>query len=377
MSEIIRWTGGQPFLTQLLSNLLSNKLKEETDSTLSAKIGELVKSEILPDWRIQIAAPHLQSIENRLLTGTPELSDRKLYAINLYSRVLANSGGCQFNEASTAKRDLLISGLVAKFDKIIDIANPIYKQVFNENWLQETKQLLIQKRSYMPSHKICNRDVFILVDQSGSMTRKDSETGGMVRWDFIKELLEGHIFRILRTKVGEEKICDDIILTFFSPNRPCEVNKYITDPEQIQSVFDENYPDSNTFITPTLEKVINQWFDGRGDKEGFIIIYTDGQFDDRNQFLKLIERTCKRLKNQDELKIVIIGLGSEVDEKFYIQLDNNVSQFTDSLGQNCNIVIFDVVNKMENIIDVLNRQLANPEAGLAPWTKEKYPELFA
>lgn len=230
----------------------------------------------------------------------------------------------------------------------------------------------------MPSPKIYNRDVFILIDQSGSMVRRDAEFNNQIRWKGIQEVIEGHVYRILdETGLDEEKICDEIVLTFFSPNRPCERTIYIQDASQIPAVFDEARPDAGTFITPTLEQVLNQWFAKRSqNKKGFVIIYTDGQFDDRDKFMNLIETTCRKLENQDDLKIVIIGFGSEINLKFYLQLDMNANGFKDSKGLDCNIVVFDLLNKMPSIIEVLDRQLENPQAGLPMWVKTEHPELF-
>lgn len=377
LSEIRSRTGGQPFLTNFLCNLVVRNKSPMVDWKIATQMGELVSSEIMAvDGRMPVIQSHLSSIENRLIGGDIKKIDRKIAALNLYSKLLADEGKFAYNDRSPVQRDLLISGLAAKNGKLIEAANPIYRQIFNQTWVAQTKQRVIERRNEMPSPKICNRDVYILIDQSGSMVRKDEETGGKVRWEFLTELLESHIYSILKTKVNGEPICEDIILTFFSVNKVCEVNKYITDAGQIASVFEENMPNGNTFIVPTLEKTINTWFDKREDRGGFIIIYTDGQFDDRDKFETLIKQTCGRLESQEDLKIIIIGLGSEVDEKFYIKLDKNVSKFKDNGGKDCNLVVFDVVNQMENIIELLDRQLVDPEAGLAPWAKEKYPELF-
>lgn len=230
----------------------------------------------------------------------------------------------------------------------------------------------------MPSKKLFNRDVFMLIDQSGSMVRREPDFNNNIRWKVIPEVIEGHVYRILNeTGIDGEKICHEIALTFFSPNRPCEKTIYIEDAAQVPSIFDENQPDSSTFITPTLEQVINQWFANREPhKGGLIIIYTDGQFDDRDKFVNLIEATCARLKSQDELKIIIVGFGSEINPKFYLELDKNTRGFKDGKGLICNIVVFDLLSKMANIIELLNRQIENPEGGLPMWAKEVYPELF-
>lgn len=230
----------------------------------------------------------------------------------------------------------------------------------------------------MPSRKIFNRDVFILVDQSGSMVRRDPELNNNIRWKALPEVIEGHVYRILNeTSLDGQKICEEIALTFFSPNRPCEKTIYIQDTSQVPSIFEENQPDASTFITPTLEQVINQWFANREIHKGaFVIIYTDGQFDDRDKFVNLIEATCRKLRNQDEIKIVIVGFGSEINPKFYLQLDQNVRGFKDAKGLDCNIVVFDLLNQMPNIIELLDRHLDNPETGLPMWAKDRYPDLF-
>jgi len=376
LSEIISRTGGQPFLTNFLCDLVVKSPNPMVELEIADRVGQLVRREIIPEGRRPVVQSHLSSIENRFVGGDLKKIDRKIAALNLYSKLLADGVKIEYSDRSLVQRDLLIWGLVAKGGKLIEVANPIYRQIFNQTWVAETKQRVIERRNSMPSPKICNRDVYILIDQSGSMVRKDEETGGKVRWEFLTELLESHIYSILKTKVNGEPICEDIILTFFSVNKVCEVNKYITDAGQVVSVFEENMPNGNTFIVPTLEKTINTWFDKREGRAGFIIIYTDGQFDDRDKFMNSIKQTCGRLETEDDLKIIIIGLGRELDEKFYIKLDQNVSNFKDNGGKECNIVVFDVVNQMENIIELLDRQLVDPHAGLAPWAKEKYPELF-
>ncbi|MBC6478463.1 MAG: hypothetical protein GDA56_12460 [Hormoscilla sp. GM7CHS1pb] len=148
----------------------------------------------------------------------------------------------------------------------------------------------------------------------------------------------------------------------------------ITDPLQVESVFIENRPDSSTFIIPTLVQVIDHWFANRTRNKGwFIIIYTDGDFDDLDRFVQLVESTCSKLSNQDHLKIVIIGIGSDFDPRFYIKLDVNINRFLDRNGRDCNIVAFDSLTRMDSIIELLDR---HPEAGLPRWAREEYPELF-
>ncbi|MBE9129927.1 MULTISPECIES: VWA domain-containing protein [unclassified Coleofasciculus] len=274
---------------------------------------------------------------------------------------------------------ILVSKLLAEFKAKPKFTQPRQQKFPEKKRVRPQTPITRPLDSRMPSKKLFHRDVFILIDQSGSMVRRDAELNNTIRWKALPEVIEGHVYRLLNeTSIDGDKICSEIVLTFFSPNRPCDKTIYIEDTSQVPSIFDENQPDSSTFITPTLEQVINQWFSTREDQRGgFIIIYTDGQFDDRDKFLNLIQTTCTRLKSQDELKIVIVGFGSEINPKFYLELDKNVRGFTDAKGLSCNIVVFDLLNQMPNIIELLNRQLENPDAGLPLWAKERYPELFA
>ncbi len=167
-------------------------------------------------------------------------------------------------------------------------------------------------------------------------------------------------------------------ITFFSPNRPSSVIRPIQDDSQVQDLFEENQPDSNTFITPTFQQVVEQWLSIRAPGGGFVIIYTDGALDDRDAFVNYVEATCRKLNSQDDLKIVIIGFGSDVDRdpSFYLKLDANARAFLDKNSKTCNIVVFDLLHKMPGIIQLLDTQLENPEAGLPEWGRQFCPELY-
>lgn len=382
LNEILYWTGGQPFLTQALCHLVGKRFKidEANDLEINGQIGELVKTEILQDQRIDIFDSHFQKINNWFIRGDPDRIDRELYALNLYNSILSDRESCEFSDRSLAQRDLLISGLVAKFDNILEVANPIYRQVFTEKWVEETKQAIKQQRCNMPSPKLYNRDVFMLIDKSTSMDDKDPETGGLTRWEFLaKELVSGHVNKILKqTSPNGEKICEEVYLTFFSINRPSKTIIPVTNSAQVETAFKEvGGPEGQTFIVPTLSQILDQWYGIRKGRGGFVIIYTDGTLSDRAKFEELIKRTCTKLESQDELKIVILGVGSEIDPLYYVELDFNMKKFETSTGMPCNIVVFDLINELEEgIIEVLNRQLEFPEKGLPVWVKERYPDWY-
>ena len=51
----------------------------------------------------------------------------KIYALNLYEKILSNSPDWEISDRPLGQKYLLRSGLVAKYDNIIKVANPIYR----------------------------------------------------------------------------------------------------------------------------------------------------------------------------------------------------------------------------------------------------------
>ncbi|MBP0017891.1 MAG: AAA-like domain-containing protein [Cyanobacteria bacterium SBLK] len=376
LQEIMNWTRGQSFLTILLCYKLYRKSRKGDKREPKEQIKNLVIQERF--FRDVPLVLHFKQVADFLIRGDPDELDRKHYTLNLYARILQGQS-IQKDENSRSQTDLLVSGLVGQSEKYLQIANPIYQQIFTQQWVEQTQNQLKQRRSKMPSSKIYNRDVYMLIDQSGSMVKRDDVFNKKRRWEAIPEVIESHVYNILNHQgMNGEKICDEITITLFSPNRPATVSRIIQDDSQVADIFEENQPDSNTFITPTMAQVLDRWFGTRNNQGGFVIVYTDGSLDDPDQFVNLVETTCRKLNSQDELKVIIVGFGSDInrDPKFYLRLDANTSSFLDQNAKPCNIVVFDLLNKMSGIIDLLNRQLENPQAGLAEWGREFCPELY-
>ena len=231
----------------------------------------------------------------------------------------------------------------------------------------------------MPNKKIYNRKVYILIDQSTSMGERDPLFNNELRWKALTEVIEGHVYNILNFEgINGEKICNEITVTFFNEKKIPKATHKIQDDSEVAILFEENQPHSDTFLAPTLERIVGNWFATRKpDEGGFIIIYTDGVLHDSDGFKNCVKETCSKLNSQDELKVVIIGLGSDVDRnpKFYLELDAHVL-FTDRNSAQCDIIVFDMLHKMSGIIELLDRQLVNPEAGLPVWGKEFCPDLY-
>ncbi|MEO1401407.1 MAG: AAA-like domain-containing protein [Cyanobacteria bacterium J06635_1] len=137
LREILAWTGGQPFLTQKLCQLVVTH-----GSASGPSVEAIVKAHILTNWESQDEPEHLRTIRDRFYAH-PERTNRLL---GLYQQILAQ-GGIKSNE-SPEHRELRLTGLILKRQNQLQVFNPIYSSVFNANWVA---QALANIRPYAQS----------------------------------------------------------------------------------------------------------------------------------------------------------------------------------------------------------------------------------
>lgn len=143
LREIIYWSGGQPFLTQKLCQLIVRTALETSNrkivlppETASYWVEQFVRSHIIQHWESQDEPEHLRTIRDRLLFN----EHRAGRLLGLYQQVLLwEQTDTQTSSLSTddsrEQTELLLSGLVEKHNGILKIKNPIYQSVFNAQWV--------------------------------------------------------------------------------------------------------------------------------------------------------------------------------------------------------------------------------------------------
>ncbi|MDJ0581765.1 AAA-like domain-containing protein [Crocosphaera sp.] len=123
MRHILEWTGGQPFLTQRLCSLVVKANNPTPD------ISQIVQQMIIDNWEAQDEQEHLRTIKERILSN----EQRSGYLLELYRKILKYEQVTINN--SSEERELQLSGLVVKKGNILQVYNPVYAKVFNENWI--------------------------------------------------------------------------------------------------------------------------------------------------------------------------------------------------------------------------------------------------
>ena len=131
LREVLAWTGGQPFLTQKLCKLILT-----ADSPMKAGgeakwVENLVRSQVIENWEFQDEPQHLRTIRDRLLSN----EQRAPRLLGLYQQILQQ--GKVIADDRPEHMELRLSGLVVKQPGNLKVYNPIYKDVFNQNWVEK------------------------------------------------------------------------------------------------------------------------------------------------------------------------------------------------------------------------------------------------
>jgi signal transduction histidine kinase len=130
LKEVLAWTGGQPFLSQKLCQIVytsesSIPVRDETEW-----IEQLVRSHIIQNWESQDNPEHLRTIRDRFLSSEQHIGR----LLGLYQQILHQGEVLAAHTPEQMK--LQLSGLVVKQNGNLRVYNRIYQAVFAHSWVE-------------------------------------------------------------------------------------------------------------------------------------------------------------------------------------------------------------------------------------------------
>lgn len=128
LKEVLNWTGGQPFLTQKLCQLIKTAPSIAQGSEAKC-IDKQVRSSIIENWEAQDVPQHLRTIGDRILGS----KGRTVRLLCLYQQIL-QQGEIPADD-SLEQIELRLTGLVVKQNNSLKVYNRIYENVFNQTWV--------------------------------------------------------------------------------------------------------------------------------------------------------------------------------------------------------------------------------------------------
>ena len=144
LAEILRWTGGQPFLTQKFCQIVLNESQAIAECEMPECeikwIAKLAWDRIIDNWESQDEPEHLKTISDRLLRNEQMVS----LLLSLTAEILKN-GSIEADD-SIEQRQLLLTNLVVQRDRQLFIRNPIYQNIFNLDWINRQSDKLCPYR---------------------------------------------------------------------------------------------------------------------------------------------------------------------------------------------------------------------------------------
>lgn len=261
------------------------------------------------------------------------------------------------------KPELVDPGLLARFASTSKV--PPFQESDDVSSKSEASYALadVSHRKELDGKKasIRDRSIYMVFDRSGTLARKDPDTDGQSRRDYLLRSSEAHAYRILSQK-PEQKICDEIFVSFFSFKKKGVKKDLISikDASELEALFEQAPLVPVAYLNEPLNQCIDDWLEkGRKNNQGvFFVIYTDG-LDDEMELWKCIERVCNLIESgeiSDEslVRFIVLGIGGDVDREKFQALDENRSDVF-----LYDITVFALLNEVEDILEPLRRELTH------------------
>jgi predicted ATPase/GAF domain-containing protein len=132
LQEVLKWTGGQPFLTQKLCKMIRSVETPIPKNDEAEWLQDLIQDKFIRNWEAQDQPEHLRTIRDRIVKSK---NSQKL--LTLYQQILHQREGIVID--SLEEQELRLSGLAIKQDGFLKIHNRIYESIFNSHWVKSQK----------------------------------------------------------------------------------------------------------------------------------------------------------------------------------------------------------------------------------------------
>ena len=152
--DILRWTAGQPFLTQKLCRLVADNIQAINSQEVSLQdnsVNQIVQRQIIDNWESQDNPEHLRTIRDRILNS----KETSVRVLGIYQEILLTNQVAR--DDSPEQIELLLSGLVIDKKGYLQVKNLIYQTIFNLEWvanqLKSLRPYSLPLKKWLDSHK--------------------------------------------------------------------------------------------------------------------------------------------------------------------------------------------------------------------------------
>ena len=130
IKEILKWTNGQPFLTQKICQLIKSSSAQIKPGQEKLFMEKLITEKIINNWEFQDEPEHLKIIRDKFIKN----KHAPLLVLQNYRKIL------QIGEIQATNKwedlELFLSGIVRQESGKFKIYNLIYEKVFNLSWVE-------------------------------------------------------------------------------------------------------------------------------------------------------------------------------------------------------------------------------------------------
>lgn len=128
---ILEWTGGQPFLTQKVCKIVAESPEFIPPGEEAGRVAALIREHVIESWEAKDTPRHLKTISDRILLSP---QGRTLRLLGIYQGILQDGKGCAA-DGTPEQIELRLSGLVVERGGKLKVYNPVYAEVFNQEWV--------------------------------------------------------------------------------------------------------------------------------------------------------------------------------------------------------------------------------------------------
>lgn len=172
LTEVLKWTGGQPLLTQKLCQLIVEAEDSPPVGEEAEWFDRLVRQQLIEKWESLPELDHLRTIRDRLLRR----NQRSVRLLQLYQRILRQE--VVVANDTPEQNELRLLGLIVKQQGKLKPHNRVYEAIFSEAWIEHA--LKSQKSEVEPTdteflRTLAELERKLLVSQVEILSQADNE----------------------------------------------------------------------------------------------------------------------------------------------------------------------------------------------------------